>query len=65
MIPPGSLGEENLVLRELLLVGERDTINSLQGIIVLVTEEVRGRILGIAFEINISAPAFAFGDVLS
>ena len=65
MIPPGSLSEESLVLRELLLVRERDAVNSLQGIVVLITEEVRSRILGSSSE---SEPLFlsshAFGDAL-
>jgi len=40
VVPPCGLGKENLVLRELLLVGKGDTINSLQGIVVLITKEI-------------------------
>lgn len=46
MVSPGSFSEEGLVVCELLLVGERDTVNSLKGIIVLIAKEVRSRILG-------------------
>ena len=41
MIPPGGLSKEGLVFRELFLVGERDAVNSLEGIVILITEEVR------------------------
>ena len=46
MIALSSLRKEVLVLRQLLLVGEGDTVDTLQRLIVRVAEEVRGRVLG-------------------
>lgn len=58
MVSPGGLGKEGLVLRELFLVGERYTVNSLKGIIVLITQEVRSRVLGLGCSQQIySSPA--------
>jgi hypothetical protein len=41
MVTLGSFGKESLVLGKLLLIRERNTIDSLKRIVVRVTEEVR------------------------
>ena len=46
MVAFGGLGEESLVFGQLFLVGEGDTVDTLQRLIVRVAEEVRGRVLG-------------------
>jgi hypothetical protein len=46
VVPLGGLFEENLVLFKLLLVRKRDTRNSLDGLVLAVTEPVCGGILG-------------------
>lgn len=45
MITLGRLFKEFLVRGHLLAIRERDTIDALQGVIVAVTEKVRGRVL--------------------
>lgn len=45
VIAPSRLSEEFLIFTHLLLVRERDTVDSLQRIVVLVTQEVRGGVL--------------------
>lgn len=51
MIPLCSLREESLVLSQLLLIWERDTVDTLQRIVVRITKEVRGRVL--AFKVGL------------
>jgi len=45
MISLGSLSQEGLVLRQLLFIGERNTVNSLESVVIGVPEEVRRRTL--------------------
>ncbi len=45
MIALGSLGKEQLVLFQSLLIGERDTRDTLDGLVLAVTKPVRGRAL--------------------
>jgi hypothetical protein len=45
MVPSSSLREEDLVLSQLFLVRERDTVYALQRLVVGVAEEIRGRVL--------------------
>ena len=45
MVALGGLGEEDLVLGQLLLVGERDPVDALQRVVLGATQEVRCRVL--------------------
>jgi hypothetical protein len=45
MIPSSSFREEDLVLSQLFLVRERDTVYTLQRLVVGVAEEIRSRVL--------------------
>ena len=45
MVALGGFSEESLVFGQLLLVGEGDTVDTLQRIVLRITEEVRSRAL--------------------
>lgn len=45
MVPLGGLGKESFVFRQLFLIREGYAVYPLQGIVVLVTKEVRGGVL--------------------
>ena len=48
----GSLGKENFIVGQLLLIWEGDSVDALQGVVVGVAEEIRSRVL-IRVELNI------------